>query len=67
MTQNVWVPVEVGGGYWMLAHQRYQMLVDDLGWFASQEAAEAKARELHQLLGGVRRTITHGFDPVFLN
>ncbi len=61
------VPVEVGGGYWMLAHAKYQVLVDDLGWFASREAAESKARELERVLGGVRRWVVFAQDAAAMN
>lgn len=67
ITQTGWRPVEVGGGYWMLLHTRYEMLMGDLGWFESRDAAESKALELQQMLGTARRTIEHGYDPSMLN
>jgi hypothetical protein len=67
MTQSGWRAVEVNGGYWMLMHTRYDMLMRDLGWFESRDAAESKALELQRMLGTVRRTIVHGYDPSMLN
>lgn len=36
-------PIEVSGGYWMLAHMRYGVLLRDPGWFELRNAAESKA------------------------
>jgi hypothetical protein len=59
--------VEVDGGYWMLMHARYGVLLRDLGWFDSRAAAEAKAQELERVFGTSRRTILHGFDAATFN
>lgn len=59
--------VEVESGRWMLLRTREGVLLRDLGWFASRAAAEARARELERLLGGVRRTVAQGFDAAALN
>ena len=64
---GTWKAVEVGGGCWMLLHVRFGVLVDDLGWFDSREAAEARARELSLLIAGPRRTIRPGGDVAHLN
>lgn len=59
--------VEVERGLWMLLRVRDGVLLRDLGWFVSREAAEAHAHELLQLFGGVRRTVHMGLDAAALN
>jgi hypothetical protein len=64
---GAWKAVEVGGGCWMLLHVKFGVLVDDLGWFDSREAAEARAHELSLLTVGPRRAFGPAADNAHLN
>ena len=64
---GAWKAVEVGGGCWMLLHVKFGVLVDDLGWFESREAAEARAHELSLVFAGARRAFEPAEDHAQLN
>jgi hypothetical protein len=68
MVRNPLIAVEVEGGFWMLLHMGYGMLLRDFGWFPSRHAAEGKALELAQLLGPAGSVVIHGgYDAALLN
>ncbi len=67
MTPRQFVPKEVGNGLWMLMHTRYGVLLYDLGWFSSREAAQIKAQEIERTARPVRGRITQDVDRTALN